>query len=141
LTHHHTLVEKRDDLYLEYITLLNSLGHHHEAISKLLTRTFHPWEVGECKVTGQYVFAHVELVKKALQDGEFFAVSLPDFLVFEDDLNKRNTIHCLYMRGLGLIGLNKYEQAKIQLDEVLRLESNHQGAHIYRQMFDEQLRI
>ena len=50
---------------------------------------------------------------------DYFAVSLPDFLVFEDDLNRRNQIHCRYMRGLGLIGLQQHEQAMAELDEVL----------------------
>ena len=42
---------------------------------------------------------------------DYFAVSLPDFLVFEDDLSRRNRIHCLYMAALGHLGLEEYEQA------------------------------
>ena len=36
---------------------------------------------------------------------DYFAVSLPDFLVFDDDLNLRNRIHCHYMLALGYLGL------------------------------------
>ncbi len=36
---------------------------------------------------------------------DYFAVSLPDFLVFDDDLGTRNRIHCHYMMGLGWLGL------------------------------------
>ncbi|NBD24224.1 DUF5107 domain-containing protein [Paenibacillus sp. T1] len=79
----------------------------------------------------------VDYGEKHLRDDvkfDYFAVSLPDFLVFEDDLNKRNAIHCHYMIGLGLIGLGRYEQAKAQLDAALLLEANHQGARTHRRM-------
>jgi len=239
------LVNNRDDLYVEYVSLLNALGRHEEAIQALEGRNFHPWEGGEGKVTGQYVLAHVELGKLKLQaeqyeeaadlllkarvyphnlgegklDGaqennilyylgnafeglgkleeaelywqaasqgleepagamyyndqppdmifyqglawqklqgekeakrrfnklidyaekhffdqvefDYFAVSLPDFLVFEDDLNRRNEIHCLYMLALGLLGLGRTDEAKQRFTEVINLEAGHQGAAIH----------
>lgn len=248
LERHLALVEKRDDLYLEYVTLLNTLNRHDEALRALEARKFHPWEGGEGKVTGQYRFALVELGKQALAAGnaeqaielleralvypenlgegkltgaqendilyylgcayeglgrleeatpywqaasqgleepagamyyndqppemifyqglawrklgvekeakrrfnklvdyaekhlfdevefDYFAVSLPDFLVFEDDLNRRNVIHCRFMRGLGKLGLGRREEAAEQFDEVLALEPSHQGAMIHRRM-------
>lgn len=240
-----TLVDKRDDLYLEYVTLLNAMGRHDEALAALEARRFHPWEGGEGKATGQHVLAHVESAKRELAAKRFeaaiahlraalvypdnlgegklegaqennvyyylglayeglgqieqseasfrraslgleepagamyyndqppdmifyqglawrrlgvdkeakrrfnklidyaerhlnddvkfdyFAVSLPDFLVFEDDLNKRNRIHCRYMRGLGLLGLGREREAKEELASVLALEANHAGAKIH----------
>lgn len=246
LEKHMTLVERRDDLYVEYVTLLNSLGRHRQAVEALAARRFHPWEGGEGKVTGQFVLAYVELGKQYLDEERFelaaqtliqalsypanlgegklagaqennvyyylgcayeasgrsreaeecfrkasqgleepasamfyndqppdmifyqglawlkrndaaqalrrfnklidyaekhlfdevaidyFAVSLPDFLVFEDDLNKRNGIHCRYMRALGLLGLGQPSAAKALLEEVIRLDANHQGARIHR---------
>jgi len=36
---------------------------------------------------------------------DYFAVSLPDFLVFDEDLNGRNRRHCYTMMGLGSLGL------------------------------------
>jgi hypothetical protein len=36
---------------------------------------------------------------------DYFAVSLPDFLIFEDDLSRRNNVFCAYLMGLGLLGL------------------------------------
>ncbi len=36
---------------------------------------------------------------------DYFAVSLPDFLVFDDDMQRRHRVHCLYMAGLGYLGL------------------------------------
>jgi tetratricopeptide (TPR) repeat protein len=246
LLEHKDLVDLRDDLYVEYVTLLNTLGRHEEAIKALAARNFHPWEGGEGKTTGQHVLAHVELAKAHLAAGncreaidllhrakaypdnlgegklagaqenhihyflgcaheglgqhteavkwfeaasvgldepasamyyndqppemifyqglawiklgdmkeakrrfnklvdyaekhlfddvkmDYFAVSLPDFLVFEDDLNKRNRIHCRFMRGLGLLGLGRTAEAMDEFDEVLRLEPAHQGARIHK---------
>ena len=51
------LLEQRDVLYLEYITLLNETGQYDKAIQCLSTHTFHPWEGGEGKVIGQYRYA------------------------------------------------------------------------------------
>ncbi|MGI9061116.1 MAG: DUF5107 domain-containing protein [Ktedonobacteraceae bacterium] len=245
---HYALVTARDDLYLEYITLLNTLNQHERALRLLSERIFHPWEGGEGKVTGQYVFAQVELGKHLLhaqraQDAlatlqkallypqnlgegklagaqenniyyylgcayeqlsmtaqatehflvasqglaeptsamfyndqppdmifyqglawlklqnekeakrrfnklinygeqhlfdtikiDYFAVSLPDFLVFEDDLNKRNQVHCHYMLGLGHLGLSEYAQAQSHFSQALALDANHQGAITHLKM-------
>ncbi|MBB6669124.1 DUF5107 domain-containing protein [Cohnella nanjingensis] len=242
------LVDKRDDLYLEFVTLLNAQGRHEEALQALAARQFHPWEGGEGKATGQHVLALVELAKRKLAAREYeeaiarleealvypdnlgegkltgaqenhiyyylgcayeglnqrvqaeanlrvasrgleeptsamyyndqppdmifyqgmawlrlgnareakrrfnklidyaekhigddvkidyFAVSLPDFLVFEDDMNKRNRIHCLYMMSLGLIGLGRQAEAARHLDEVAKLDVHHLGASIHRRM-------
>ncbi len=38
---------------------------------------------------------------------EYFAVSLPDLLIWDDDLNVRNRLHCEYLIGLGQLGLGK----------------------------------
>jgi len=246
LEKHWAQVTARDDLYLEYITLLNTEKQHERACMLLAQRLFHPWEGGEGKVTSQYVLAHVELGKQYLNThrgqeaielfeqaltypenlGEgklagaqennihyylgcayeklgspqkasehfrvaaqglekpvsaiyyndqppdmifyqglawlklgntneaqrrfnalikygkdhlsdtvkidYFAVSLPDFLVFEDDLNKRNEVHCRYMIGLGNLGLQEFEKVNAQFMAILALDPNHQGAILHR---------
>ncbi|MBR5742861.1 MAG: tetratricopeptide repeat protein, partial [Clostridia bacterium] len=195
------LVESRDDLYLEYVTLLNLTGACEEALSRILSRRFHPWEGGEGKVPEQYIFSCLALGKYAdafvypesLGEGklhgaqenrqnyllglslgdsgeakeafrrastgisepasamyyndqppetifyqgmallalgekeeaekrfdklidyadlhrddhvriDYFAVSLPDLLVFDEDLDRKNFLHCLFMKALGLYG-------------------------------------
>ncbi len=40
------------------------------------------------------------------QTMDYFAVSLPDLLIWEDSLDDKNKIHCLYMLALGYIGLS-----------------------------------
>ena len=39
---------------------------------------------------------------------DYFAVSLPDLLVFDTDLNEKNKNHCHYLKGLGELGLKNY---------------------------------
>lgn len=67
---------------------------------------------------------------------DYFAVSLPGMLIFDDDLNLRNRIHCLYMMALGYIGLTEKDKAKSCLKEVLNLDRNHQGALAHQPMTD-----
>ena len=60
------LVQRRDDLVLEEITLLNQTGRYEEAMQKLDAHRFHPWEGGEGKVSAQYQICRVELAKQLL---------------------------------------------------------------------------
>lgn len=245
---HFELVNARDDLYLEYITLLNSVGEYSKVLTLILSRNFHPWEGGEGKIPTQYVTANTELAKSLLESNpkkaiehlsaakiypanigegklegaqenninyylglayekmgdkeksseyynqaavgldepsgamfyndqpphmifyqglallkldrkkealsrfnklidygekhifdkqsiDYFAVSLPDFLVFEDNLDIKNEIHCNYMMGLGYIGIGNMKKAKEYLTRALELDPNHQGAAIHTNSF------
>ena len=247
LESHSGLVQQRDDLYLERITLYNNIGEYEKARLLLAARRFHPWEGGEGKVVGQYLICMHSLARKALLRGDYrqaldlvtatgaypenlgegklygaqendrhyllgcvyeglnerekagehferatagisvpvqaiyyndpqpdqivyqalawrklgrhesaesifrsfvafgeehlfdnitidyFAVSLPDMLVFGQDLNRRNFIHCKYLIGLGYLGLGEEEKGTAGLQEVLRLDINHQGAMFHLQ--------
>lgn len=242
------VVFTRDDLYLEYVTLLNQLGRYEEAVQMIAARKFHPWEGGEGKVPAQYQLARVEIVKKLLHDNEFekalqwidecfvyphnlgegklygaqendfnyykacalyglgrkeeaealfvaasvgnsqpaaamyyndqkpdkifyqglalrklgreaeargrfnnliaygekhlfdvfkmdyFAVSLPDLQIWEDDMNKKNRIHCNYLMGLGHLGLGHMDKAKFYFEEAAAMDNNHQGVQIHAAM-------
>lgn len=63
---------------------------------------------------------------------DFFAVSLPDFLVFDDDLSMRNRIHCLFMSGLGELGLGNKSEAIRYFKLALKLDpaSSSIGFHL-----------
>lgn len=255
LQHYMALTQQRDDLYLEYIAILNQSGQFLEAKQLLSSRIFHPWEGGEGKVIGQYLTSQIELAKNEIESNQldqaialleeaksyptnlgegkiygtqendinyllglcyelkgnssqaiyffetatigleepvqavfyndqqpdkllyqgmawrklgneqrakqifdkliefgkkhendeikidYFAVSLPDLLVFDVDLNQRNFIHCQYMKGLGLLGNREYELANKYLHQVLALNTYHQGArsHINLMLFLENL--
>ena len=67
---------------------------------------------------------------------DYFAVSLPDLLVFDLDLNLRNRNHCHYLIGLGYLGLNhgNQKEAEMHFDIVLKNDINHFGAAIHRRM-------
>jgi tetratricopeptide (TPR) repeat protein len=72
--------------------------------------------------------------KKHLDDTiklDYFAVSLPDLLIWEDDLTFRNKIHCHYMLGLGYYGLNEMDKAKNHLLEAAKMDVNHQGVQVH----------
>lgn len=248
LDKHKEVAFLRDDLYLEYITLLNQLGRYEEAIRMIDARQFHPWEGGEGKVPAQYQLARVELVKRLLSEGkypealnlieecftyphnmgegklygaqendfnyykacvlqglgkdqeaetlflqasvgnsqpaaamyyndqkpdkifyqglalrklgredeargrfnnlisygekhvydvfkmDYFAVSLPDLQIWEDDMNKKNRIHCNYLMALGHLGLGNNEKAMKYFDIAAEMDNNHQGVQIHREM-------
>ena len=243
LSKHMEQVEDRDDLMVEYITLLNITGAYEEALRLAETRQFHPWEGGEGKIPKQYVTALVQLAKKALKAGEnkkaesyllkaagsypynlgegklygtqenhiyyylgiayermgeqekaescfetastgisepvgamyyndqppemiyyqgaalaklgkdeaargrfhkligygekhlydemridYFAVSLPDLLIFDEDLNLKNKMHCSFMMGLGKLGMGQKKEAEEYFSQILKTDGNHQGA-------------
>lgn len=64
---------------------------------------------------------------------DFFAVSLPDFLVFDADLAVKNELHCRFMMALGWMGLSQGGACDERLaaqaqDRILRLDRSHLGA-------------
>jgi tetratricopeptide (TPR) repeat protein len=223
------LVASRDDLTVEYITLLNQHDQWQNALERLGQRQFSPWEGGEGLVAAQYVYAHRMLGRVALADGnparalkhfeaarcyphnlgegkhlltlerdldclsalaaeqlgqadlarsywgaaalpmpapgfhsyfhalalkalgnteaaaavllelnnfaekqektepklDYFATSLPNLLIFEDDLNKRNRIECRLLRALVCDGLGERERAIHLLQTVMAEDPNH----------------
>ncbi|MDD3363320.1 MAG: DUF5107 domain-containing protein [Hespellia sp.] len=73
---------------------------------------------------------HLQEVTK----GDFFAVSLPDFLIFEEDMNLKNEAHCYYLMGLANLGMEKKEESKEMFEKAITLDYNHQNARIYLKM-------
>ena len=231
LESHSHLVSQRDDLTVEFITLLNQTGRPERALEMLLARRFNPWEGGESLVSGQYVWAHILLGRALLESGnpqkalahfsaareyphnlgegkhlltrethldyfaglalsqmgredearrcwtraaddsaitwlsyyraisldalgrkqeaasllnhmrdfaqkqmgaevkiDYFATSLPNLLLFEDDLQKRNQVDCLFLLALSELGLRNHGRAMELLNQVLSLDCNHMAA-------------
>ncbi|MGN0778313.1 MAG: DUF5107 domain-containing protein [Aristaeellaceae bacterium] len=245
---HKEVVCKRDDLYVEYVTLLNDMGRYEEALTHIMGRKFHPWEGGEGKVTGQYAVALTQLGRIALENGnpakakelleralvfphnlgegklegakdnnihyylglaerqlgceeealrhltlaaagdeepasamyyndqpadlilyqglanralgreeralsrfhkliaygekhyydqvkiDYFAVSLPDLQLFDEDLSVRSRAHCDYVMGLGYLGLGDKARAAQGFDAALSIDCAHQGAILHRNL-------
>jgi tetratricopeptide (TPR) repeat protein len=78
---------------------------------------------------------HAERNRSAIIGIDYFAVSLPDFLIFEDDLVRRNRIFCTYLEALGRLGLSLAEGAggeraksRALLEETLAEDPSHGGA-------------
>jgi tetratricopeptide (TPR) repeat protein len=72
----------------------------------------------------QHFFDHITM--------DYFAVSLPDLLIWDGNLDEQNRIHCLYMLALGYYGLGDKMHAEHYLTEVENLDINHFGAHALR---------
>lgn len=229
---HKELLETRDDLYIEYLTLLNLTADYEKAYEGMCAHQFHPWEGGEGKITTQYRYTCMRLAEKEtdvekkeallqqalfyphnlgegklagnldndiyyllgmcckdtddikakgyfrfaargdsnlssamyyndqppqmqyyaalakrelgmeqeavnqltafiaygeehLEDEvkiDYFAVSLPDFLIFEGDLQVKNKVHCHLMKALGYLGLEQKEKAMAEIEKGLSLE-------------------
>ena len=112
------LTEQRDDLMLEYITCLNVLGRHEEALELLMSRQFHPWEGGEGKIPAQWRLALMQLARriaaenpeKALELLKTAAGSYP-FSFGEGKLTGAQENDLYYNMGLVLRRMNREEEA------------------------------
>jgi len=245
LKEHLNLVKERDDIYLEFVSLLNLQGRHEEGLDMVMDRTFHPWEGGEGKVVFQYLTSLIELSKLCLKNGlyseaiqylqkaknypnnlgegklpgtqendldywlgcayqkmgmhekaneywlsastgpdypspaifyndqqpdkifykglamrklgkegvaekifhnlveygeehlndevklDYFAISLPDLLIWEEDLNTTNKRLCTFLMGLGYLGLGIYDKATGFFQEVLESDGYHIPAKLH----------
>jgi tetratricopeptide (TPR) repeat protein len=61
---------------------------------------------------------------------DYFATSLPNFLIFDDDLEKRNQAACLFVRGLAQFGLGNRSEAINDLRTTLEIDGNHLWAQV-----------
>ncbi|WP_349293423.1 tetratricopeptide repeat protein [Allofournierella massiliensis] len=59
---------------------------------------------------------------------DYFAVSLPELQLFEEDLTARNRLHCHFLIGLGCLGLGLTDRAEQELVCVLQSDPAHTGA-------------
>jgi tetratricopeptide (TPR) repeat protein len=79
---------------------------------------------------------HAQRRRDAVISIDYFAVSLPDFLIFDDDLTRRNRIFCTYLEGIGRLGLallernreGGVERARDLLQAALAEDPSHGGA-------------
>jgi tetratricopeptide (TPR) repeat protein len=135
---YHDLVITRDDLCVEYATLLNLLGSYETAYKFIMNRRFHPWEGGEGRVTTQYVKSLREIAKNAMGHDDYGKAAdlLQKALVFPPDLGegrlegeKDNDIH--YLLGLCYARLGKPEDAKAELEYAAVGTENPAGMMFY----------
>ena len=84
-------------------------------------------------------YGRQHLFEKQVMD--YFAVSLPDLLIWEgsgenqkSDLDLKNEIHCKYMLALGYYGLGETKKAQAYLNDLAALDINHQGVQALRSL-------
>lgn len=59
---------------------------------------------------------------------DYFAVSLPEIEVYQDDIALRNVQYCNYLRALGSLGLGDAPAARKLFEEILKAQPDYQGA-------------
>ena len=112
----------RDDLYTEYVSLLNLLGDSSQAYDLIMKHKFHPWEGGEGKVIAQYVLALKQMAFALLVDEPKQAKRLLlQALQYPDNLGegklegaKDNDIH--YLLGLCAEALGDKVEAEVEFE-------------------------
>lgn len=113
------LVEKRDDLYVEYITLLNHMGFYEKAHKCIVGHAFQTWEGAEGKVSAQFKVSLLELAKQAMKDQNYKdaiaklleALSYPENLG-EGRLEGTKDNHIYYNLGLAYEGFGDTKKAE-----------------------------
>ena len=114
---------QRDDLCVEYCTMLNCFGEYEKALEIIMHRRFHPWEGGEGKVTTQYATALKQLAKRFLANGDPAEARrlLNEALVFPHNLGegklegaKDNDIY--YYLGLAERALGNEDTSRAYLE-------------------------
>ncbi|MEM9347119.1 MAG: DUF5107 domain-containing protein [Planctomycetota bacterium] len=123
VSQHLELVALRDDLSIEYVTLLNLVGRHQEAADLLDRRRFHPWEGGEGKVLSQHAAAHLALGRSAMNEGRaedamrhFQCAWSPPENLGEARHLLANQADLQYFLGLGHKALGDQAAARQQLE-------------------------
>lgn len=56
---------------------------------------------------------------------DYFAVSIPDFMIYEENFTKKNKAHCYYVIGLGHLGLGNFDKAEEAFRKTLELDAAH----------------
>ena len=94
-------------------------------------------KLGKQKEANARFYKLIDYGEKHMQDEmkiEYFAVSLPDFMIFEEDLNKRNQTHCHYLIGLGKVGIGQLKEARAAFHTAQQLEPTHIQSILYGKM-------
>ena len=76
----------------------------------------------------QHLLAYAESLKTEEPKIDYFATSLPQMLLFEDDAAKRNEVTATFLEAQARLGLGDVAASRTLLDRVLELDSNHAGA-------------
>lgn len=70
LEKHPAMLPERDDLYVEYLSLLNLCGREEDAAKGMASHVFHTYEGGEGVLPAQRIVTYVRLGRRAWERGE-----------------------------------------------------------------------
>ena len=133
LLRHPLLIEQRDDLSVEVITLYSQTGRPEKALPILQSRHFQPWEGGEGLVLGQWVRAHLLIGQRALQAAHpeeaiehFEAALTPPLNLSEATHLLANQSDIYYWTGVAYDTLGEVSQAKAWWEKATRQRGDFQ---------------
>lgn len=67
---------------------------------------------------------------------DYFAVSLPETVVFKDDMQANHEIYCEYVIGLGYLGKKDYKKANEIFTDILAKRPDYIGAQRHKNFID-----
>jgi tetratricopeptide (TPR) repeat protein len=74
------------------------------------------------------LLVHAETLKTEIPKIDYFATSLPQMLLFDEDAEKRNVVAAAFLEAQARLGLGEVENGRRLLDHVLEVDRNHAGA-------------
>ena len=136
------LVSERDDLTVEYCSLLTHAGNPNRAIHLLRERRFQPWEGGEGMVLGQWVRANLALGRSFLADNDPVRAEtvLHDALQPPNNLSEArhlltNASDAWYWYGIALQQLGRQDEAFAMFNKTASFRGDFQEMSV--QAFSE----
>lgn len=75
--------------------------------------------------------------KEETIEPDFFAVSLPDLIVFNNDLNANYVFHCEFVEAMGVLGLAMLDGLSLEpffqmIDQLLKRQPDHSKANLFK---------
>ncbi|MBN2048679.1 MAG: DUF5107 domain-containing protein [Anaerolineaceae bacterium] len=126
---HAALLDRRDDLYIEHLKLLNLLGEPEQALELALSHRFLPWEGGEGGVSRQYEASRMLIARKLLEtgDAEGALAQLETALVYPENLgegktNRAQDQRVRYQLGQTLLAMDRTDEAEAAFRALLERE-------------------
>ncbi len=136
------VVAERDDLTIEYCSLLCHSGEYTKAVEVLRTRAFQPWEGGEGMVLGQWVRANLALGRIHLKNGDYDEAESAFRNALHPPKNLSEARHILanasdawYWYGCALERLNRSKEAEEMFRRTADFRGDFQGMSV--QTFSE----
>lgn len=91
------------------------------------------YRLGDVKGGNRMMYKLIDFGEQHLRDEvkiEYFAVSLPDLMIYEEDLTLKNRAHCNYVMGLGNLGLGRKAEAAGFFEETMKADPFHLNCRI-----------